>query len=103
MASVPELLLATLNELVDEQLKTFQWFLYSNVLDGFPHIPRARIAGVDRLSTVDLLVQTYNYDDAITVTLDILMRMKLKLWAETLEKKYSEGKTCKTNQVSNSK
>lgn len=100
MASVPELLLDTLDELVDKELKTFQWYLCSNVLDKFPNIPRARVTGVDRLRTVDLLVQTYGYDDAVTVTLDILMRMKLKLWAEALEKKYSEGKTCKTNQVS---
>lgn len=94
MACVPELLLATLEELVEKELRTFQWFLYSNVLEGFPHIPKSRVDGVDRLGTVDLLVQTYSYDGAVTVTVDILMRMKLKLWAETLKKKYDEGKIC---------
>ncbi|XP_026183134.1 LOW QUALITY PROTEIN: NACHT, LRR and PYD domains-containing protein 12-like [Mastacembelus armatus] len=89
MASVPELLLETLEELVDK--------LYSNVLKGFPHIPKSRIDGAGRLCTVDLLVQTYGYDGAVTVTADILMRMKLKLWAETLTKKYSEDIS---NQVS---
>lgn len=94
MAPVPELLLDTLVELVDEELKTFQWYLYSKVLEGFPHIPKGRVAGVDKLDTVNLLAQTYGYDGAVTVTVDILMRMKLKLWAETLKKKYDKGKMC---------
>uniref|UniRef100_A0A3B4Z121 Pyrin domain-containing protein n=1 Tax=Stegastes partitus TaxID=144197 RepID=A0A3B4Z121_9TELE len=63
-----ELLFATLEELLADQLKTFQWFLASNVLEGFDHIPRARIEDVDRTSTVDLLVNTYGYDGAVTVT-----------------------------------
>ncbi|XP_035537014.1 NACHT, LRR and PYD domains-containing protein 12-like [Morone saxatilis] len=97
MASVPELLLNTLEELVDKELRTFQWFLYSNVLEGFSHIPKSRVEGVDRPGTVNLLVQTYGYDGAVTATVDILMRMKLKLWAETLKKKYDE---VPSNQVS---
>lgn len=93
MACVPELLLDTLEELVDKELRTFQWFLYSNVLEGFPHIPKSRVDGGDRPGTVDVLVQTYGYDGAVTVTVDILTRMKLKLWSETLKSKYDEGKT----------
>ncbi|XP_042367008.1 NACHT, LRR and PYD domains-containing protein 12-like [Plectropomus leopardus] len=90
MAPVPELLLATLEELIDKELRTFQWFLYSKVLEGFPHIPKSRVDGVDRPGTVDLLVQTYGYNAAVTVTVDILMRMQLNLCAETLRKKYDE-------------
>nr|XP_033470140.1 NACHT, LRR and PYD domains-containing protein 12-like [Epinephelus lanceolatus] len=93
MACVPVLLLDTLEELVDKDLRTLQWFLYSNVLEGFPHIPRARVDGADRPGTVDLLVQTYGYNGAVTVTVDILMRMKLNLWAETLKKKYEEAQS----------
>uniref|UniRef100_A0A3B4UVI8 Pyrin domain-containing protein n=1 Tax=Seriola dumerili TaxID=41447 RepID=A0A3B4UVI8_SERDU len=93
MARVPQLLLETLEELVAEQLRTFQFFLFSGVLEGFPHIPKSRVDGVDRPGTVDVLVQTYGYDDAVTVTVDILVRMKLKLCAETLKKKYDEGKS----------
>lgn len=94
MASVPELLLDTLEELVDKQLKTFQWYLYSKVLEGFSHIPKSWFEGVKQAGTVDLLAQTYGYDDAVTVTMDILRRMKLKLLAETLKKKYDKGKMC---------
>lgn len=94
MACVPELLLSTLEELVDKDLRTFQWFLYSKVLEGVPHIPKSRVDGVDRLATVDLLANTYGYEGAVMVAVDILMRMKLKLRAETLKKEYDEGKTC---------
>lgn len=94
MASVPELILDVLLELVDDDLKTFQFYLYCKPHDGCPHIAKSRVYGVDRLRTVDLLVLTYGYDGAVTVTVDILERMKLKLWAETLKKNYDEGKAC---------
>lgn len=92
MASVPELLLETLVELLDDQLRMFQWYLYSKVLKGLPHIPKSRLEGVDRPGTVDLLAQTYGYDGAVTVTVDILMKMRFKLNAEALQKKYDKGK-----------
>lgn len=92
MASVPELLLKTLLELPDDQLRMFQWYLYSDVLEGLPHIPKSCVAGVDRPGTVDLLAQTYGYDGAVTVTVNILMRMQFKLNAEELQKKYNKGK-----------
>ncbi|XP_047194603.1 NACHT, LRR and PYD domains-containing protein 12-like isoform X1 [Hippoglossus stenolepis] len=98
MARVPELILETFEELVDKELRTFQWYLYSNVLEEFPHIPKSKLDGVDRPGTVDLLVQTYGYDDAVTVTVDILTRMQLKLWADTVKKKYEE---VSSNPISN--
>lgn len=91
MARVPELLLGILEEMVDKQLRTFHWYLSSNVLEGFTHIPKSRVDGMDRTGTVDLLVQTFGYDGAVAVTEDILMRMKLKLWADTLKEDYSKG------------
>ncbi|XP_030576333.1 NACHT, LRR and PYD domains-containing protein 3-like [Archocentrus centrarchus] len=89
MACVPELLLGILEELVDKELRKFQWFL-TNVSEGYTHIPKSRVDGVDRTGTVDLLVQTYSYDGAVTVTEDILLKMNLKLWAEKLKEGYSK-------------
>uniref|UniRef100_A0A3Q0RVT6 Pyrin domain-containing protein n=1 Tax=Amphilophus citrinellus TaxID=61819 RepID=A0A3Q0RVT6_AMPCI len=88
MACVPELLLGILEELVDKELRKFQWFL-TNVSEGYTHIPKSRVDGVDRTGTVDLLVQTYGYDGAVTVTEDILLKMNLKLWAEKLKEGYT--------------
>lgn len=92
MASVPQLLLDTLMELVDQELKIFHWYLYSQVLEGIAHISKSSVQGVDRPGTVDLLVQTYGPDGAVTVTVDILTRMKLVLLAETLKNNYDRGK-----------
>lgn len=92
MASVPQLLLDTLMELVDQELKTFHWYLYSQVLEGIAHISKSLVEGVDRPGTVDLLVKTYGSDGAVTVTIDILRRMKLIAWAETLKNNYNKGK-----------
>ena len=92
MAWVPKLILETFEELVDEDMKYFQWCLSSNVLEDFPHIPKSKLEGRDRLGTVDLLVETYGYVDAVTVTVKILMKMQQKLRADLLRKKYEEGK-----------
>lgn len=91
MAFVPELLLNTLWELVDKDLNGFQWYLYSNVLEEFPHIPKARIKDVNREETVDALVQKYGQDGAVAVTLEILRRMGFNELSEKLKEKYSKG------------
>ncbi|XP_076006911.1 NACHT, LRR and PYD domains-containing protein 12-like isoform X2 [Genypterus blacodes] len=90
MAQVPEIMLDTLEQLVEAELRTFQWYICRGVLQGFVSIPRARLDGVDRLSTVDVLVQTYGYNDAVSVSVEVLMKMNLRLWAETLKKKFDE-------------
>lgn len=96
MATVPELILNTLEELKDHQLSKFQWFLYSKTIEHYPHIPRSWLEGASRTDTVDILVEMYCNDDAVMVTLDVLTRMKLKLRAEMLKEDYEKGITdCK--------
>lgn len=92
-SSVPELLLETLLEFEDNQLKTFQYYLYSNVLQGLPHVPKSRAKGANYPDTAELLAQTYGYSGAVTVTVDILMKMKCRLLAERLKEKYDKGKS----------
>lgn len=91
MTSVPELLLSTLWELVDERLNEFKWYLYSNVLEDFPHIPKAQIKDVNRTDTVDALVQKYGQDGAVAVTLEILRKMGFNELSEKLQEKYNKG------------
>uniref|UniRef100_A0A3B5QSM4 Si:dkey-28k24.2 n=1 Tax=Xiphophorus maculatus TaxID=8083 RepID=A0A3B5QSM4_XIPMA len=85
MANVKEQLLDIFLELLDEDLRTFQWYLYSSDLEGFTHIPKCKADGLDRPRTVDLVVQTYGYDDAVTVTVIILEKMRQKLLADRLK------------------
>lgn len=68
MALSTESLLKTLEDLGAEDFKKFKWYLQqSEVLDGFPAIPKCRLESADRLDTVDQMVQTYSID-SIKVT-----------------------------------
>lgn len=61
MMAVMELLLETLMDLGDEELKIFKWFLQQEeILKDFPAIPKSHLKKADRMDTVDLIVQTYN-------------------------------------------
>ncbi|CAB1344233.1 unnamed protein product, partial [Coregonus sp. 'balchen'] len=75
MLDVPALLLTTLEELTEEQLKTFQSDLTSVQLDGFPPIPENQLENADRQGTVDQMVERYDPEAAVEITLMILKRM----------------------------
>ncbi|KAK2832790.1 hypothetical protein Q5P01_016679 [Channa striata] len=61
MAAVRELLLETLLDLGDEELKTFKWVLqHAEMLTDLPAIPKWPLEKADRIDTLDLIVQTYN-------------------------------------------
>ncbi|XP_078140914.1 NLR family CARD domain-containing protein 3-like [Centroberyx gerrardi] len=75
MATVKELLLETLNDLGDEELKIFQWFLQqADILEGFPAIPKSQLEKANRLDTVDQMVQTYN-ENTLEVTKKVLKKI----------------------------
>lgn len=69
-------LLATLEDLADEDFKKFKWFLQqAEVLDGFPAIPKRQLENADRMDTVDVLIETYN-QNSVEVTIKILQIIK---------------------------
>uniref|UniRef100_UPI003AAF3A4F NACHT, LRR and PYD domains-containing protein 3-like n=1 Tax=Centroberyx gerrardi TaxID=166262 RepID=UPI003AAF3A4F len=75
MATDKEKLLKTLEDLGDEELKKFQWFLQQDdILEGFPAIKKSRLENADRLDTVDQMVQTYN-QHSLEVTKKVLMKI----------------------------
>ncbi|XP_059191348.1 NACHT, LRR and PYD domains-containing protein 12-like [Centropristis striata] len=70
-----EELLDTLNDLDEEQLKSFQWYLkVTNLPDGLQNIKKAHLENADRRKTVDLMVQTYS-EDTMKVTRLILQKI----------------------------
>uniref|UniRef100_A0A674C9E4 Pyrin domain-containing protein n=1 Tax=Salmo trutta TaxID=8032 RepID=A0A674C9E4_SALTR len=77
-------LLATLEELVTDELKMFQWFLNQNVLEGFSSIPSSRLENADRQDTVDKMVETYGPEGAVKISLEILRKMDQNNLAENL-------------------
>ncbi|XP_021420422.2 NACHT, LRR and PYD domains-containing protein 12 [Oncorhynchus mykiss] len=82
--SVPDLLLAILEELVGNDLKTFHWYLAQSVPDGFPLIPKGHLENADRQDTVDTMVNTYGHDVAMKISLEILRKMNQKDLSKTL-------------------
>ncbi|XP_070779539.1 NACHT, LRR and PYD domains-containing protein 12-like [Enoplosus armatus] len=75
MTAVTELLLETLDNLGDEELKIFKWFLLRAEAPGvFPAIPKSRLETADRLDTLDLMMHTYN-EQSVEVTKKVLTKI----------------------------
>ncbi|XP_042360431.1 protein NLRC3-like isoform X2 [Plectropomus leopardus] len=75
MAAVTQLLLDTLDDLGEDELKTFKWVLqHADILEDFPAIPKSRVEKADKLDTLDLIVQTYN-DQSVEVTKKVLTKI----------------------------
>uniref|UniRef100_A0A3B1K7A4 NACHT domain-containing protein n=1 Tax=Astyanax mexicanus TaxID=7994 RepID=A0A3B1K7A4_ASTMX len=76
MEAVPELLLETLDDLLEEDLHKFYWYLTKgNVLNGFPHIPKSQLENASRWETVDKMVLKYQKHGAVDLTLKILSKI----------------------------
>uniref|UniRef100_A0A673YEU7 Uncharacterized LOC115147726 n=1 Tax=Salmo trutta TaxID=8032 RepID=A0A673YEU7_SALTR len=88
---VPALLMTTLEELTEQQLKTFQSNLTTFQLSGFPPIPESQLENVDRQDTVDQMVKRYGPERAVEITVKILMRMNLDDLAEKLVRFHTRG------------
>eukprot|EP00063_Salmo_salar_P075091 XP_014049926.1 PREDICTED: NACHT, LRR and PYD domains-containing protein 12-like isoform X2 [Salmo salar] len=94
-SSVPELLLATLNQLADDDLKTFKWYLKQH--DGFISqmglcaISKSQLENADREDTVDKMTETYSYADTLKISLEILRRINQNNLAEKLKTDYEIG------------
>ncbi|XP_045069608.1 uncharacterized protein LOC121557001 [Coregonus clupeaformis] len=82
------LLLATLEELTGEQLKTFQSKLTSVQLPGFPPIPECQLENADRQVIVGQMVKRYGPESAVGKTQRILRGMDQNDLAEKLERDY---------------
>ncbi|XP_031698443.1 NACHT, LRR and PYD domains-containing protein 3-like, partial [Anarrhichthys ocellatus] len=88
----PKELLDTLEELGDDQLKKFKWFLQKQeYLEGFPAIPRSRLENADRMDTVDQMVEKYSRD-TMKVTEIVLVKMRENVLEKSLSNTKSEPK-----------
>uniref|UniRef100_A0A667WJX3 Pyrin domain-containing protein n=1 Tax=Myripristis murdjan TaxID=586833 RepID=A0A667WJX3_9TELE len=85
-----QLLLATLENLAESELETFQFHLKQNALPGFDAISESQLGHADRLDTVELMVQTYRPDGALKMAVEILRQMSRN---DLLEKIQAESMT----------
>ncbi|XP_026016829.1 NLR family CARD domain-containing protein 3-like, partial [Astatotilapia calliptera] len=67
-------LLEMLNNLGDEELKHFQFYLHNDPGDDFPKVFKRQLENADRLKTVTLVLQTYAGNE-LEVASSILKRM----------------------------
>ncbi|XP_038838268.1 NLR family CARD domain-containing protein 3-like [Salvelinus namaycush] len=94
-SSVPELLLATLNQLADDDLKRFKWYLKQH--DGFisqmglSPISKSQLEKADREDTVDKMTETYSYVDTLKISLEILRGINQNNLAQKLKSDYKIG------------
>ncbi|KAL6481213.1 hypothetical protein MHYP_G00092930 [Metynnis hypsauchen] len=83
MANIPQILLDTLQNLREKDLKLFQWQLTSGV-QGFKSIPKALLENADRLDTVDKMLANHEVRGAVVITLAILTKINQNQLAEEL-------------------
>ncbi|XP_071374665.1 uncharacterized protein [Centroberyx affinis] len=75
LSKTKRLLIETLEDLGDEELKNFQWFLQQDdILEGFPAIKKSKVEKANRQDTVDQMVQTYHHH-SLEVTKKVLMKI----------------------------
>uniref|UniRef100_A0A4W5N996 Pyrin domain-containing protein n=1 Tax=Hucho hucho TaxID=62062 RepID=A0A4W5N996_9TELE len=91
--SVAELLLATLEDLLEVHLKTFKWHLTQDVLEGFRHIPVSQLENADRLDNAKKMVETYGPEGAVKISIEILRKMNQNQLSDRLKNHYNEGET----------
>ncbi|XP_067296751.1 NACHT, LRR and PYD domains-containing protein 3-like [Pseudorasbora parva] len=85
MASVKELLVNSLKELVKDDLKEFQWHVKNHEC-----VSASEMENTDILDTVDKMVVCFGLDKAVKISMKILRKMNQNLLAEELENKHNE-------------
>ncbi|XP_026108883.1 NACHT, LRR and PYD domains-containing protein 3-like [Carassius auratus] len=87
MASVKELLMNSLVDLVEVDLKKFQWNLKND-----EHISNSEMEKADIFDTVDKMVARFGPEEAVKISVEILRKMNQNLLAEQLENKHNQAK-----------
>ncbi|KAK7149150.1 hypothetical protein R3I94_008682 [Phoxinus phoxinus] len=94
MASVKELLKNTL-DLRDNELKEFKWHLEN----GHECIKKNDMEKADILDTVDKMVNCFEPEEAVEITVKILKKMNQNNMVKQLENKHKQGSTVDDREV----
>ncbi|ROL45455.1 NLR family CARD domain-containing protein 3 [Anabarilius grahami] len=95
MASVKDLLKNSLENLVKDELKEFQWHLKKD----HEHISNSVMENADILDTVDKMVACFGPEEAVKITVEILRKINQNNLAEQLENNQKQGSTADDSQA----
>ncbi|XP_056310630.1 NACHT, LRR and PYD domains-containing protein 12-like [Danio aesculapii] len=96
MANVKQLLKNSLDELVEDELKDFQWYLTNDHRD----FSKAEMENADRRKTVDKMVSCFGPERAVKITVDTLRKIKQNDLADQMENTHKQGaapENCKSS------
>ncbi|XP_039678961.1 NACHT, LRR and PYD domains-containing protein 12-like [Perca fluviatilis] len=65
----------TLENLKEDEFKTFKWYLQQDILEGYQSIKVAKLEDAERQDTVTLIVNTYQLHGALKVTKKVLEKI----------------------------
>ncbi len=86
MASVKELIVNSLKELVKDDLKEFQWHL-----KNYECVSASEMENADILDTVDKMVAHFGPKETVKITMNILKKMNQNLLVEKLKNEHKQG------------
>lgn len=94
---VPELLLDTMEDLIDSELKTFKWYLTIPILDSCSPIRKSHLETASRTETVSKMIESYGEESAVNITVEILKKMGFNNAAVKLKRMHAGGTTPTTS------
>lgn len=95
-----QLLLETLEDLIENDFNTLKWYLTTKVLDSCRPIARSHLENAKRTETVTKVISSYGEDRAAEVCVQILRKMNQNGSALELEKAYAGEKETRLSSAS---
>uniref|UniRef100_A0A1A8GJN0 Pyrin domain-containing protein n=1 Tax=Nothobranchius korthausae TaxID=1143690 RepID=A0A1A8GJN0_9TELE len=86
--SVQKLLLQTLENMTNDNFKTFKWYLNLGIPKGHAPIPKSQLEGATREEAVTKMTESYGQDKAVAITIEVLKEQGLNGTAEELRNAY---------------
>nr|XP_055074330.1 NACHT, LRR and PYD domains-containing protein 1 homolog [Misgurnus anguillicaudatus] len=88
--SVSDILLECLEDLKSKELEKFTWYLTKDSFEGKDKIPRSKLEDKEIWDIVTCMIEHYQDNGAVKVTLKVLEEMNQNHLAEQLQEKYRQ-------------
>ncbi|KAG9335970.1 hypothetical protein JZ751_003368 [Albula glossodonta] len=88
---VHTVLLECLDNLWEDELERFHFYLNNELPEEYKSIPKSHLEGQSRTNTVDKMLKRYGRKQAWRVTVHILRKMDLNEQAESLQTRIDRG------------